>query len=463
MSASTTYTLSQLLGSVRRCLEASFTGKYWIQAETSDLRRSGYAGHAYLELLEKGENGVVVAKTRANIWANRYEDILHRFNKAGLPPLSSGMTILALVQVSFHEQFGLSLVIHDIDPNYSLGEIARLRQQTIARLKKEGLLNANKLLPTPRPLQRLAIISSPTAAGYGDFMSHIQDNRYGLVCYTMLFAAQMQGEQTTSGVISALGRIERHREFFDAVVIIRGGGAVSELRAFDSYELCAACASFPLPIISGIGHERDESVLDLIAHTSQKTPTAVADFIITSLLEELAHTEALAKQLHQGILTLSMGRSHWLSSISTRLPQSAGYAIEKAHRKQTELRAGLNLVCRGLIHKHHERLGSRCRLLPYLKRIYIEKRLAELDRTTSRISYPTKTHQQKWLNKLEQYEQAIRLAHPESILKRGFALVKMNENIITNISTISSNDRIAIQLDSGTIESIVTKISPKVL
>lgn len=461
MSASTTYTLSQLLGSVRRCLEAGFTGKYWIQAETSDLRRSGYAGHAYLELLEKGENGVVVAKTRANIWANRYEDILYRFGKAGLPPLASGMTILALVQVSFHEQFGLSLVIHDIDPSYSLGEIARLRQQTIARLKKEGLLGANKALGAPRPLQRLAIISSPSAAGYGDFMSHIRGNRYGVVCYTALFAAQMQGEQTTASVIAALARIEKCRDLFDAVVIIRGGGAVSELRAFDSYELCAACASFPLPIISGIGHERDESVLDLIAHTSQKTPTAVADFIIASLHEELEQTEALCAQLHQAVLTLSTGRNHWLASISTRLPQSAGYAIERARRRQTELRARLNLVCRGLIHKHQERLSTRGRLLPYLMRTYREKRLAELDRVAARIGYPTKTHQQRWLSKLEQYEQAIRLAHPESVLKRGFALVKRGGGIVTNINQIAPSDRLTIQLGGGEVESVVTQVSHK--
>ena len=234
------FSLTELLGSVRRCLEHSFPDRYWVRAEVSDLRRAGGQGHGYLELLEKGEEGDVVAKVRATIWSSTYTLIEQRFERSGVGKLSSGMSILALVGIAFHPQYGLSLNIIDIDPNYSLGEIARLRLETIQRLKRNGLFTMNKELDLPFPLQRIAIISSPTAAGYGDFMRQLHENPYGVVLYTALFTAQMQGNDTTASILAALGRIAEVEEHFDAVVIIRGGGAVSELRAFDDYTLCEA-------------------------------------------------------------------------------------------------------------------------------------------------------------------------------------------------------------------------------
>ncbi|KGO01669.1 exodeoxyribonuclease VII large subunit [Porphyromonas sp. COT-290 OH3588] len=456
--STTGYSLSQLLGSVRRCLEAGFVGRYWVRAETSDLRRSGAAGHCYLELLEKGERGAVVARVRANIWAGSYEDISKRFARAGLPALSSGVMILALVQVSYHEQFGLSLIIHDIDPSYSLGEIARLRMQTIARLKQDGIFTANKELALPQPLQRLAIISSPSAAGYGDFMNHLRENKYGVVVYTALFPAQMQGEQTTDSVLAALERILEYQDLFDAVVIIRGGGAVSDLRAFDCYELCAVCAQYPLPVIVGIGHERDETVLDLVAHTSQKTPTAVADFVVGRLVEELEEVELLAQRLRQSLSMLSLGRHHWLGAVLGRLPSVAGQALQQAHRQQAELRGRLSDVSRQMLHRHSQTLAQHTRLLPYLSRSYLQMQRLALGQIGQRMASPLKAHQARWIGRLDQYEQALRLAHPDSILKRGFAVIERSGVIVTEASALSEGDRLRIRLGSGTVESIVAKV-----
>ncbi|MDO4691619.1 MAG: exodeoxyribonuclease VII large subunit [Porphyromonadaceae bacterium] len=458
MSTATGYSLSQLLGSVRRCLEAGFVARYWVRAETSDLRCSGAAGHCYLELLEKGDRGAVIARVKANIWAGCYDNIAKRFAQAGLSPISSGVMILALVQVSFHEQFGLSLIIHDIDPSYSLGEIARLRMQTIARLKKDGIFTANKELRLPHPLQRLAIISSPSAAGYGDFMNHLRENKHGVVTYTALFPAQMQGEQTTDSVIAALERILEYQDLFDAVVIIRGGGAVSDLRAFDCYGLCTVCAQYPLPIIAGIGHDRDETVLDLVAHTSQKTPTAVADFIVCRLVEELEEVKMLTLRLRQGLSVLSVGRHHWLSAILGRLPSAAGQALEQAHRRQVERRSRLSHVSRLLLHRHSQTLAQNTRLLPYLTRNYLQMRRLALGQIGQRMVSPLRAHQARWGSKLEQYDQALRLAHPDNILKRGFAVVERSGTIVTEASLLAEGDCLRIRLGSSAVESVVSKV-----
>ena len=324
------FSLSELLRSVRRCIEHTYPTRYWVRAEVSDLRRSGAGGHGYLELLEKGAGGDIVARVRATIWSTAYQQIERALAQQGLGSLSSGMNVLALVSLSYHELYGLSLNIADIDPRYSLGELARLRQETIARLKRQGLLEMNKELELPEPLQRLAIISSPTAAGYGDFMRQIEANSYGVKLYTALFRAQMQGEQTTDSILSALERILRHQEHFDAVVIIRGGGAVSELRAFDDYRLCESCAQYPLPIITGIGHERDVSVLDLVAHSSFKTPTAVASYLIEGLATELGRVAYCSERLPRLLERLSLGRGQSLQLLSSRLQQTAQRSLTRA-------------------------------------------------------------------------------------------------------------------------------------
>ena len=347
------FSLTELLGSVRRCLEHSFPDRYWVRAEVSDLRRAGGQGHGYLELLEKGEEGEVVAKVRATIWSSTYTLIEQRFERSGVGKLTSGMSILALAGIAFHPQYGLSLNSIDIDPNYSLGEIARLRLETIQRLKRNGLFTMNKELDLPSPLQRIAIISSPTAAGYGDFMRQLHENPYGVVLYTALFTAQMQGSDTTASILAALGRIAEVEEHFDAVVIIRGGGAVSELRAFDDYTLCEAAAQFPLPIIAGIGHERDVSVLDLIAHTTLKTPTAVATFLVEGLASEscgssCADFPLCYKPYLWGEVIGSIRRSHacrsWCVAAWSRLSVSFSHSAHRSPSQLVIISSGLSIV-----------------------------------------------------------------------------------------------------------------------
>lgn len=451
------FSLTELLGSVRRCLEHSFPAHYWVRAEVSDLRRGGVQAHGYLELLEKGKRGEVVARVRATIWASTYNEIERSFQRSGVGQLSSGMSILALVGVVYHEQYGLSLNIIDIDPCYSLGEIARLRLETIARLRKEGLYDLNKELPLPTPLQRLAIISSPSAAGYGDFIRQLYDNAFGVVFYTALFQAQMQGEHTTDSVISALGRVLEQEEHFDAVVIIRGGGAVSELRAFDDYRLCEVCAQFPLPIISGIGHERDESVLDLIANRSLKTPTAVAAFLIESQASLLAELQELSKSLPQLLQTLSLGRGQMLHTLMARLRIAPQRLFEQEQRRNTNLYSKLLVSAKGFLHEARHILARDTQRIPSALRYRLREERYRLEQSIAPLSAALNHVREREETRLAHYEQSIRLAHPDTILRRGFSIISSQGKILTSASAITPESPLELRFYDGTVMATATE------
>ena len=282
MDALSLYELNNL---VRSRLEHAFPEEYWVQAELSDVR-SNATGHCYLELIEKDARGNnLIARARAMIWNQVYRLLKPYFEQETGQAFVSGLKVLVKVTVGFHELYGYSLTILDIDPSYTLGDMARRRREILAKLEEEGVLTLNKELEMPLLPQRIAVISSATAAGYGDFCNQLAGNPYGYVFYPRLFPAMMQGERVEESIIGALNRIYSHAEAWDVVVIIRGGGATSDLSNFDSYLLAANCAQFPLPIITGIGHERDDTVIDAVAHTRVKTPTAAAEYLIARVHE----------------------------------------------------------------------------------------------------------------------------------------------------------------------------------
>ena len=440
------FSLFELVSSVRRCIENSFNKKYWIRAESSDVRTAGGSGHCYLELLEKDEAHNVKARVRANIWRQSYLTISERLKAAGLPPLASDMSLLCLVQVQYHEQYGLSLLIHDIDPSYSLGEIARRRQETIQRLKREGVYDANKLMDLPRPLHKLAIISSPTAAGFGDFMNQLMGNAYGFKFYTALYTAQMQGDRTTESVIAALERVAKNLDKFDAVVIIRGGGATSELRAFDDYDLCYYCTQFPLPIISGIGHERDVSVLDMVANTSLKTPTAVAEFLIHGMLREYNEVELRRERLMSDV---ALKQTEWhrkLDEQCLKLPNVAGRLLQREQLRQANLRQRLVMASKSVLDRERRLVERVSTILPLHMRSCLQRERQTLEQNIQRLKMPVRQHQARYETELSAREQSLRLAHPDNILKRGFAVVRQSGKLITSGASIASGDKLEIQL-----------------
>jgi exodeoxyribonuclease VII large subunit len=321
--------LLELNSLVKDTLENQLDPVYWIIAEIAELNHARQ-GHAYLELVEK-QGQQVAAKMRANIWAYTFRGLSARFQSTTGQPLKSGMKVLAQVSVTFHEVYGISLNIRDIDPNFTLGERARIRQEIIERLGREGLLDKNKKLDLSMVPQKIAVISSLTAAGYGDFVKQLQNNRYGYQVHHRLFQATLQGNEAVKSLILALQSVYSQHQInpFDALVLIRGGGAQLDLDCFDDYGLASELAQSPIPVITGIGHERDETIADLVAHTKMKTPTATAEFLLSGFLEFEEQLEWQWKQVQRHADQRRILEERKLRDMEHRLSQQASFNLQK--------------------------------------------------------------------------------------------------------------------------------------
>ena len=355
-------TLTELCSLIGEALEDSLAPSYWVQAEISSLSERG--GHLYLELVDTPPSGGrgtfsggrgATAKMRATCWAGTKELLMAYFESETGQTLQAGMTVLVEVEVQWHAVYGLSLSIIGIDPAYTIGAIARQRQQTIAQLKADGLWDAQQLLTLPTLIRRIAVVSSPSAAGYEDFKHQLESSPFRFE--TTLFGATMQGEGAANSILAALEEIAMvngkcpNGTSFDAVVIIRGGGATSDLSCFDQYTLCAVCAQFELPVISGIGHTRDISVLDMVAHEALKTPTAVAEWLIHRQEEQLNRVTDLMVRLRRTAERQILIRRHRVELLEQRLAACnplriyrMGYSLltlnGKVVRSVAELRPG---------------------------------------------------------------------------------------------------------------------------
>lgn len=303
-----TLTLSELCALIGEALDESLAASYWVKAEISSLSERG--GHLYLDLVE-GKS----AKMRATCWAGTKEMLTAYFESETGQPLQPGMAVLVEVEIQYHAVYGLSLSIIGIDPSYTLGDLARQRQQTIAQLQKDGLLDAQQLLPLPTLIRRIAVISSPKAAGYEDFKHQLEASPYSFEL--RLFGATMQGGSAAPSIIAALDEIDSAS--FDAIVIIRGGGATADLSCFDDYTLCAVCAQCELPVLTGIGHTRDVSVLDLVSHEALKTPTAVAEWLIHRMDAQMEQLADLLIRLHRTAEQQILVRQHRVELLEQRL------------------------------------------------------------------------------------------------------------------------------------------------
>jgi exodeoxyribonuclease VII large subunit len=423
---------------IKSAVSQAFPGTYWVRAEMSDVRLNA-SGHCYLEFVEKhAHTGQLTAKVRASIWARTFYSLKPRFEKETGQPFASGLKVLVKVSVEYHELYGLSLNVTDIDPSYTVGDMIRRRMEIIRRLKDEGVFTLNKELAFPSLPRRIALITSPTAAGYEDFVNQLVHNGHGYSFYLKLFPAIMQGEKTEASVIAALERIFCHTAHFDVVVIIRGGGAASELSSFDSYLLAANCAQFPLPIITGIGHERDDTVVDLVAHTRMKTPTAVAEFL-TGCMDRAADSLTV---LQQSVLHLATGRlineKNRLHILDARLPSVVAGRLER-NRSQLNSLANRLPAAANLLNKHNIRLLT---LQSGMKQS-LQKGIAD------------KSHF------LKLTEQFIRMASPEYILRRGYSLTRKDGKIVKRAAAFTAGDLMVTRFTDGEVSSIV-QINPKV-
>lgn len=326
----TLYSLNNL---VHEAVSVALPARYWVTGELSEVREAAN-GHCYIELVQRDEaTETLVAKARGTIWSRVYSLLRPYFLEQTGNHFAQGLKVLLQVSVNFHELYGYTLDVCDIEPAYTIGDMARKRQLVIKRLADEGVIGLNKELQFPLLPQRVAVISSYTAAGYGDFCDQLHNNAYGFVFYTKLFPAPMQGNGVEQGIIGALDCIARNSELWDVVVIIRGGGAVSELSCFDTYELANNCAQFPLPIVTGIGHRRDESVLDIVAHTSAKTPTAAAELLVHAMLAQAQWIATVQQDVVDAVRNRMAGEKHRLQSLVQRLPVATALFMQGMHHK----------------------------------------------------------------------------------------------------------------------------------
>lgn len=326
-------TLFSLNNLVRNAVAQGLPSPYWVAGELSEVREA-VNGHCYIELVQRDEvTGELVAKARGTIWQRVYSLLKPYFLQETGRSFSAGLNVLLQVKVSFHELYGYTLDVCDIEPAYTIGDMERQRRLVVRRLTEEGVIDLNRELPFPLLPQRIAVISSSTAAGYGDFCDQLLGNRYGFVFYPRLFSSPMQGSGVEQGIIEALDRIAENIDCWDVVVIIRGGGATSELSCFDTYELANNCAQFPLPIITGIGHQRDESVLDMVAHTRAKTPTAAAEVLVHAMLARLEMLEGTMRGIVGAAQERMSAAYNRLQAAVQKLPVATALFMQGQHHK----------------------------------------------------------------------------------------------------------------------------------
>lgn len=424
--------LFELNALVRKSVKLCLSDEYWVQAELSDVR-TNYSGHCYLEFVQKDPRGnALVAKARGMIWSNIYGMLKPYFERETGQTFTSGIKVLVKVTVDFHELYGYSLTVIDIDPAYTLGDMARRRKEIIRRLEEEGVLTLNKELEMPLLPQRVAVISSATAAGYGDFCNQLLNNADGLVFYPYLFAAVMQGDKVEASVIAALNAIYKEVDRWDVVVIIRGGGATSDLSGFDTYDLAANCAQFPLPIITGIGHERDDTVIDMVSHTRVKTPTAAAEFLINRMRETASDLERYITYFHQTIPERIAHSKERLEQWVARIPSRVQMRLQHERFRQERMAVRMNTAWQ-------------TRLLREEYRLKLEQRLATA--IDARL--------QRERHRLQLAQSQVEAASPELLLKRGYSLTLKDGKVVTDASALHPGDVLTTRVAKGEFKSEV--------
>lgn len=434
MEEHTSLSLVELNMLVRRSVRACLPDEYWVQAELSDVR-SNYSGHCYLEFVQKdSKSNALVAKARGIIWNNVYSRLKPFFERETGQLFVSGIKVLVKVTVDFHELYGYSLTVVDIDPTYTLGDMARRRKEIISRLESEGILTLNKELELPVLVQRIAVISSATAAGYGDFCNQLEHNPYGFVFYPHLFQAVMQGDKVELSIVAALEKIYQTQEKWDVVVIIRGGGATSDLSGFDTYNLAAHCAQFPLPVLTGIGHERDDTVLDVVSHTRVKTPTAAAEFLINHLRGTAEALDGYASFINQTIPDILQREKERLERCVSRIPSQVEIRLQREVFRQERLFKRMELAWQSRLMREEHRLDL-----------------------SLRIAGALQTRLQREKHRLELFEQRVNAASPDVLLKRGYSITLNNGKAVTDASLLKDGDEIVTRLAKGEIRSKVIK------
>ncbi len=426
--------LFELNSLVREAIEEYVTDEYWVEAELASAHESG--GHCYMELIQKEDgSNTPIARASARCWRSTWALLKPHFERETGQTLRGGLKVLLQVYPQFHENFGFSWIVTDIDPTYTLGDMARRRQEIIRRLKEEGVFDLNKELELPLFTQRIAVISSDSAAGYGDFCKQLSENKQGFKFAVELFSAVMQGEQVEQTVIAALNEINERREDFDCVVIIRGGGSTSDLSGFDTLALAENVANFPLPVITGIGHDRDESVLDMVSHTRVKTPTAAAAFLI----EHLQDVYSLIVEAEEDVIRCVTDR------------------LQKERLRIDRLIELLPKQLAAFLTAQHARLGRLIELLPRQTAACLTSQRGNLDLLAATMRSVLERRMLQENHRMELLEHRVDAVNPEKLLQRGYSITRSNGRVVRSPEQLKAGDEIETTMEKGTIKSVVTK------
>lgn len=425
-------TLYELNSLVKETIELTFTQQFWVEAELADATER--RGHLYLDLVQKDEHSATpIARASARCWASVWASVRPRFERTTRQRLTAGMKVLLRVYPQFHQAYGFSWIVTDIDPTYTLGDMQRQRQEIIDRLKRDGVFDMQRELTLPMFCQRIAVISSATAAGFGDFCNHLQHNDYGFHFAVELFPAIMQGEQVEPTVISALDSINSRIDDFDCVVIIRGGGATVDMSGFNTLLLAENVANFPLPIITGIGHDRDESIIDMISFMQVKTPTAAAAFLIERLLNVSERITAATSSITRCVQEKLKYERIRLTALSTRIPIL--FSLTKTRQ--------LSII------------DSLTQRMTAAVQQDIRQRQHQLQIAAQRLAPATQRTMQQEQHRLQMLTQRTAALDPAAILRRGFSMTLCNGRFVTDASQMKNGDIMETRLANGTILSRV--------
>lgn len=455
MNNTVVYSLSKLNEGIKGVI-ARNTRIVWIWAEVHSKSVNSISGHCYLDLIEKSnDNDRIIAKQSAAIWADKYSRLTQKFMAATGQDIKVGMKVQLQIQVEFHPIFGISLNILDIDPTYTLGDVFRRRLLLIEKLRKDGLFTRNKTLSIPLLPQHIAVISSSGAAGYNDFVDQLLNNKHGFAYSLTLFEAVMQGDKADKSIIEALDAINRSNIQFDLVVIIRGGGAVSDLAAFDSEPLAVACAGFLLPIVTGIGHYRDESILDMVAHSALKTPTAVAEFIISITLNAASLCDNLQTRLVDSINRRIKEENDRMTNLYRNLPYRVSNALSEHYVRIEHLKQALLSSSDWIVSMYERRLERHASDLHRyasdrlaVQNLRIAKNIINLDQATRALI----TRHTSQLNIIGT---KIELLDPQRILSQGYSITLHNGKPLLSSSGLMPGDRITTILADGSVSSTI--------
>lgn len=454
-------TLSALNRQIRDATQQAFPAPVWVVAEILELHINR-SGHCYIELIEKSEtDNKIIAKSRATVWAFKFRILRPYFESTTGSQLQAGIKVLLRAEVSFHELYGLSLNVTDIDPGYTMGDLARKKKEVLDKLEAAGVMHMNRDIPLAEVPQDIAVISSETAAGFGDFMDSLVNNSYGFGFRVTVFPAIVQGDAAEKSIIRALEQVYTMEAAFDAVVLIRGGGSQADLECFNGYDLAMNIAQFPLPVLTGIGHERDETIADLVANRSLKTPTAVAEFLVDRLVDFSDKLSRLQERFSQSIQWIINQERSSLRQSASDLHHLANHYMTREKHLLSDFRKSTESSVKTILNRERASLSDHLNRMKYLRRSLFEYRRRDLQQLAERKTRVIAEKLATGKEHLKGFERSLELLRPEKVLARGYSITYAGGKVVKSVAHLSNGTTIETRLLDGTIESEIKSTGRK--